>query len=92
MDTDPVIQPVALVVPEEGGADHQDLGKKWEEANLGPFPQVQGDLHPQSLLHLVQRCGQVGSSSRLFHEYEEGGGGYSLLLLQTTNSLQSEGN
>lgn len=39
MDTDPVIQPVALVVPEEGGADHQDLGKKWEEANLGPFPQ-----------------------------------------------------
>lgn len=39
MDTDPFIQPVALGVPEEGGADHQDLGKKGERANLGPFPQ-----------------------------------------------------
>lgn len=39
MDTDPFIQPVALGVPEESGADHQDLGKKGERDNLGPFPQ-----------------------------------------------------
>lgn len=32
-----VIQPVTLVVPVEGGADHQDLGKKEEGADLGPF-------------------------------------------------------
>lgn len=33
-----VIQPAVLDIPEEGGADDQEVGKKGEGSDLGPFP------------------------------------------------------